>query len=416
VEKFLFEKKKLLNYLNKGILKSMVKHNALIAGGTITSLFTRKDINDIDIYFGSRKDMAAFVEEIMEYGAWVMSYTKKAVMFVYDNKEYQAIIFDEFETTDQLFDTFDFTVCMGAFDVKKEEFVLHRDFLQHNSQRLLKFNPKTAFPIISALRVQKYENRGYYISKPDYVNIILACMKLDVKDEFELKEQLGGLYGYNLDKLVETYDEFTLENVIDAISKIEVEDDYFAMPDAPSEYDSELITLEILGDDNIKFIETEDERIFAELPSGKIILFEKDLPKNAKAIKSSESHNGYKCYKFVKKVGDRLFSHYDSAFEYEIGNEVVANNSRSRFGSSGGRLYVGKLEHSEFFTYSTHDDSILIEIEVESLDDVYDYIIDDTFEIKKGKVIRIVDKCEYSKDENPGKSNEDSFDELLNSL
>ncbi len=410
MEKYLFEKKKLLNYLNEGILELMVKHGALIAGGTITSLFTRKEINDIDIYFGSRKEMAAFVEDIVEYGAWIMSYTKKAVMFVYENKEYQAIIFEEFETTDQLFNTFDFTVCMGAFDVKTEKFVLHENFLQHNSQRLLKFNSNTAFPIISALRVQKYEKRGYYISKPDYVNIVLSCMKLDVKDEYDLKEQLGGLYGYNLDKLVEGYDEFTLENVIDAISKIEVEDDYFTMPDAISEYNPELIALEILGDDNIKFIETEDECIFAELPSGKIILFEKDLPKDANVVKAKDSHNGYKCYKFVKQDGSRLVSHYDRDFEYVIGEVVEAKNNGGIYGKGNGRLYVGQLESFEYFTYHGNTDSVLIEIEIESLNDVYDCIIDDTFEIKKGKVIRIVDEREYNKDE---KSEGDLFDELL---
>jgi antitoxin component HigA of HigAB toxin-antitoxin module len=413
MEKYLFEKKKLLNYVNDGILEMMVKHNALIAGGTITSLFTRKEINDIDIYFGSRKEMAAFVEDIVDYGAWIMSYTKKAVMFVYGNKEYQAIIFEEFETTDQLFDTFDFTVCMGAFDVNTEQFVLHRDFLQHNSQRLLKFNPKTAFPIISALRVQKYENRGYYISKPDYVNIILACMKLDVKDEHDLKEQLGGLYGYNLDKLVEDYDEFTLDNVIDAISKIEVEDDYFAMPDSISEYDPELIILEILGDNDIKFIETEDESIFAELPSGKIILFEKDLPRDANVIKAADSHNGYKCYKFVKKVGNKLFSHYDQDFEYVVGEVVEAKNNGRTYGRGNGRLYVGKLDRTDCFSYSKSRDSVLIEMEIESLNDVYECIIDDTFEIKKGRVVRVVDVCEYNKDV---KLENDEFENLLDLL
>jgi hypothetical protein len=56
--------------------------------------------------------------------------------------------------------------------------VLHEDFLKHNSQRILKFNPTTDFPIISALRVQKYEDKGLigFITSPFILAIVCLCI------------------------------------------------------------------------------------------------------------------------------------------------------------------------------------------------------------------------------------------------
>lgn len=393
MERFLFEKKKLKNHINKKVYEFMQKYNALIAGGTITSLFTRAEINDVDIYFKTRREMAGFVQEIMEYGAWVVSYTKKAVLFTYENKEYQAIIFDEFETAAELFETFDFTVCMGAFDVNKEEFILHDDFMQHNSQRLLKFNGGTAFPIISALRVKKYESRGYTISKPEYVKIILSCMKIDTSDKEKVKDQLGGLYGYSMDKLIKD-DDFTVDSIIQAISEIEFDDGYFEMPEKIGTYEPEFIATDIIGEENLVLIENSNGEYFVELPSGTIISYDKKPNEGRKIVSAKSLHNGYKCYKFVCKEGDRLTSFYDPSFEYEIG-EVVTPKNTPGYGKGNGRLYVGKLDSTDSFSYNRKQDGVLIEIEIESLDDVWECDINNTFEIKKGKVLRIVDESEY---------------------
>ena len=83
------------------------------------------------------------------------------------------------------------------------------------------------------------------------------------------------------------------------------------------------------------------------------------------------------------------------------------------YGRGNGKLYVGQLNMTDNFSYKNHKDSVLIEIEVESLNDVCDCIVDDTFEIKKGKVIRVVDKHEYY---DVVKTEKDDFDDLLDLL
>lgn len=46
-----FEQKKLYNYLGKVLVESLKRNRAYIAGGSITSLFCNREINDFDIYF-----------------------------------------------------------------------------------------------------------------------------------------------------------------------------------------------------------------------------------------------------------------------------------------------------------------------------------------------------------------------------
>lgn len=246
-----FEKKKLKNILGDYLYDMLKLNSAIVAGGSITSIFSNRDINDIDVYFHSKKDVANFMQEVMDENAWIVSHTNKATLFKYRNVEVQIIHFDVFETIDDLFNTFDFTVCMGAFDFNKENFVLHEDFLKHNSQRILKFNQNTAFPIISALRVRKYEGKGYTISKPEFLRIILTCLSLNIDSYEDLKDQMGGMYGVNYDKLLQHEEDegFDLVKIINRMKDLHLDDSYFNMPDNNNiPKDIEDIIVKVLGE------------------------------------------------------------------------------------------------------------------------------------------------------------------------
>lgn len=229
-----FEKKKLLNSLNEDILELLKNEQCIIAGGSITSLFTRNEINDIDIYFRSKESLINALKEI-EGQSTIMAFTDKATMFVKDSSEYayQFIHFKFFDNPQEIFDTFDFTVCMGAYDFKTDDFIFHPSFLTHNSQRLLKVNEKTAYPIMTALRVQKYLDKGYTISKPEFIKIMLVINQLNIITYKQLKEQMGGMYGVNYDKLfkdIQDNDNFDINVAIETLSDIILDDSYFELP------------------------------------------------------------------------------------------------------------------------------------------------------------------------------------------
>lgn len=192
--------------------------DAWLAGGAITSIFTKQPIKDYDIYFKSNK---AFVDAVYkafeEDGLYCLNVSKRAVTFSRGSDILQFICCDFFETPQAIFDSFDFTVCMATLDLSEEgDFTFHEDFWKHNAQKYLSFNPKTKYPIASLLRVLKYQQRGYTISQGELLKIFLASSAIDINSWEKLEDAIGGIYG---DKLaIETEgEEFSISNAIERI-------------------------------------------------------------------------------------------------------------------------------------------------------------------------------------------------------
>lgn len=226
--KFIYEKNKLYSMIGESLCETLKRYKVILAGGCITSLFTNKEVNDLDLYFKTKEDVANFLIEVAK-NEWIMAKTEKAFLFKKGELKIQTIFFKYFNSAEDIFDTFDYTVCMSAFDFEREEFVLHDDFLRHNSQKILRFNEGTAFPIISALRIQKYVVKGYFISRTEYIKVMLAILGLKVTNFKELKEQIGGMYGENYDEILEGQEgeEFDLKKIVKEISEKQNEAEYF---------------------------------------------------------------------------------------------------------------------------------------------------------------------------------------------
>lgn len=225
--------------------------NAFVAGGAVTSVFTNAKINDADVYFKSRRAFETGVYQAYEDGLWCVAASKRAVTFARDNQVAQLMHFGFFPTAEDIFAAFDFTVCMGAldldagtktkynpatlhFDTIGEEhpdsgFIFHPDFLKHNSQRFLKFNAGTRYPLASATRVLKYQQRGYTIGKGDMMKIALAVRGVHLESWEDLKDQIGGAYG---DKVVLGNEDkpFTLEAAIEAMTVEDAESEPWVQP------------------------------------------------------------------------------------------------------------------------------------------------------------------------------------------
>lgn len=239
-----FEKKKLMNLIDEDLYKILKNEKCIIAGGAITSLFTRNEINDLDVYFRNEESLIRALKYMLG-NASPVAHTDKATLF----SRHQTIVpvqfihFKFFESAQEIFDTFDFTVCMGAYDLSKEEFVFDNRFFQHNAQRMLQFNHNTAYPIVSALRLQKYEDKGYTISKSEFLKIMLTINNLKVTSYKQIKEQLGGMYGVSYDKLYEDIkddEQFDMLKVIERLGKIILDDDYFEDKKGSYEYEKEI--------------------------------------------------------------------------------------------------------------------------------------------------------------------------------
>lgn len=188
---------------------------AYIAGGAITSVFTRQPINDYDYYFKSERDFQRAVAGAYDDGLWCVDASKRAVTFASGHDVYQFMHFGFFPEASDIFASFDFTACMAAYDFDTQELMMHDDFLTHCSQRFLRFNPGTRYPLASAVRVLKYQDRGYSIGKGDITRIALACRKVEINTWEQLKDQIGGAYGDKV--MLNAEGDFSLDAAIAAL-------------------------------------------------------------------------------------------------------------------------------------------------------------------------------------------------------
>jgi len=185
--------------LNKEVEKIRNSFNpfegSFLAGGAITSIISGNPVNDWDVYFKSEKAFRKAVEDAYDDGYWCVSITSRAVTFVKDSEVVQFMYFRWFEAAQDIFDSFDFTVCMGAYDADSKELTLHPRFMPDLAAKTLVFNHGTAYPLASGLRVRKYHEKGYSISKSELLKVIIAINQKKIEAWEEYEEQVGGMYG-----------------------------------------------------------------------------------------------------------------------------------------------------------------------------------------------------------------------------
>lgn len=189
---------------------------AMIAGGALTSIFTGQPINDVDMYFKSREDFMRAVEVAYDRNLWCVHASDRQVSFAHGDDIIQLMHFDWFPDAHAVFDAFDFTVCMAAYDIDTESFVFHEDFLKHASQRYLKFHSGTRFPFGTLLRTIKYRERGYTLGKGDLLRIALCCHRVPLESWEDLASAIGGQYGERVS--LSTDEPFSIQAAIDVLA------------------------------------------------------------------------------------------------------------------------------------------------------------------------------------------------------
>ena len=351
------EKTMLRKLLGDGLYDLLKAYKCILAGGAITSLFTRGEINDFDVYFRSKELLGEFLYEGME-GQYVISKTDKAILFKYDGKiKVQLVYFNYFENPTAIFDTFDFTVCMGAYDFASEEFIFHENFFKHNAQRILVFNEKTAFPIMSALRIDKYKSKGYYIGKTEFMRTMLTISKLNIDSYDELVSQIGGMYGERYDTWVDCQTEFDFQSVLDNLSQINA-DDYVEPCEQIENWDAFIV--EVTGVKRVVF--RYNNSLYEASINGVITKYYGDASGvNVKPIEDVLRFPYY-YYKYVKKINDKLVSYYDNTFEYCLDATI-----KPRCENTG--IYCVPHTGISSCQYNNYSDSQLIRLRVESVSD-----------------------------------------------
>ena len=226
----------LKKHIESEIFELLHDFNCIVAGGVFTSILTNKEVNDIDVYFKDREDFINVLKEIKssyvewtddgvlstgseylgEYDLMYLGHTDKSITFKQKNSDVliQFIHQDFYEKPKHIFNDVDFTINMFAYDLKRDKLVHHKDAMQHLAQRVLITNGGTKFPMISILRVDKYEQRGYSISKKEMMKLILSVNDLCIDSYEDVLKHMGGMYSLNMSKIFNQDEPFSIVDCI----------------------------------------------------------------------------------------------------------------------------------------------------------------------------------------------------------
>lgn len=220
--------------LQNRIPKEMETFNGMlfecfIAGGAVLSTVTRQEISDYDVYPKTRKAKIDLLTSMIEDNTAVLvKLSSNAATFKlngYKNEQGQRIIVQivlgEFPTPESIFERFDFTVCMGAYDVDEKSWYFHDCFWSDIASKTLHFNENTLYPLNSLIRTNKYIQKGYKIPQPQMVKIGLTISNKGMPKTWEdLETQLGGIYGRTV-KLNAGDRPCNFENILDVMENIQ---------------------------------------------------------------------------------------------------------------------------------------------------------------------------------------------------
>jgi hypothetical protein len=390
MERYKVETQKLFMGMSNNMAEVLYANRAIIAGGFVSRLFSDRSLEgaDIDVYFRNKEDCANALFSLNGTSDIVFDYTDKSVMIKSDLTVIQFVVIGFFETPADIFKNFDFTCVMGAFDTVTEEFVFHEDFLYHNSQRRLVYNPGTEFPIISALRVDKYKKQGYNISKGEFLKVILSLMNLSISTWEQAEKQFGKFYGVSVSQVITDElkkEKFSISVLMDAVSNYEFSDIYQPIDQTKHIPDFERFVFEVLGYKRPVYKFGNTSYLIKSGDDWEVV---RDIKYYAEPIDLKIDTS--KLYKYVVQKSDgTLVSQWNQKFNYVVGEEASDSNYGLWF------YYKEGLKNCQS-SYGNAGDRVMIECEPIKLK-VEATKPNDTSQYNKVKVLRIVPKEEVEK-------------------
>lgn len=160
-------------YFNLGydICDVFADGNAALCGGALTCIYNNLPINDYDIYFTNPQDLYWVYGNIRSKGIIESEQKTKYATTIFV-KPFDTLIKIQLiskpslmmSSTFNLINTFDFTICMAAFNFKSGKFTCHSKFIIHNKSRTLEVNPANTSMNSTLFRIRKYLNRHFTIN------------------------------------------------------------------------------------------------------------------------------------------------------------------------------------------------------------------------------------------------------------
>ena len=365
------EYKKEYNYLNHYInmpwlIEIFKECEVTLAGGAINSLFTNSEIHDLDLYFKSKEDLFKFVYKVHKDRGFIQYHiTDKSLTFCINNVLIQCIYFEYFNDIQDLFRSFDFTICMGAFDFKSDNFIFDKRFFKDNTSRRIVINNTTAFPIVSGIRLEKYFNKGYTIDYKEMLKLFINISKLDLKDYNTFKSQIGGMYGNSFNNCLNVNDgeEFSIDLMLDKIENLDSND--ISKVDNIVCVDSLecLVKMADLLKIKLKYFVWKGHKYLCLFDS--FVYLSENIDAKKHELINIKDYWKFPIirYKYVRSDGNDVYSsYYNPYFKYKVGEYISTN---------GHPLYCTTLSKINDCSYCDSTGHVLLKLRIDSVDDLY---------------------------------------------
>ena len=210
-----------------------------IAGGSVLSHVQNTEPADFDFYPKSKKDALEMMYYLLEdCGGFVLDVSERAMTIKtntmissYDRAErsesatravYQIIFFKEWNSIEDVFNTFDFSACMIAFNVSSKKIECTDGFMRAIASKEIEFHTGTAFPIASLTRINKYQKKGFRFSKATMLKMGLTVAQTIPPSSWqEMNAMLGGYYGKKVTMSVPDSMPFSIENAMHLLETVD---------------------------------------------------------------------------------------------------------------------------------------------------------------------------------------------------
>jgi hypothetical protein len=233
--------------------QEMAELGLMLAGGTITSIFTGKHVNDLDFYIKDERDLKKaqdFFLRVFHNGKDMPYISRNAATYKRKSdksaKVWTIQLISRFTGNPwQIMGWFDFTITQGVYDFGARweiiderkvfigDFFFGDRFFQDIGKRKLVYLGSSKYPICAMHRTKKYIARGYDCPGSTIMHIALSIVQLKIENYGQLKDQLMGIdtsYLQNLlgedrynDALPVDYGTF-LQEALDSINGFAYED------------------------------------------------------------------------------------------------------------------------------------------------------------------------------------------------
>lgn len=366
-----YEKEKLLKAIPDGLIDlfEVGEKSFFIAGGAVTSIFTRQPINDVDIYPKTTFAKLKLIDW-MKSNTGIQTITQKSIYGIRNGGfAINIVLLEEVNSPEDIFAKFDFTINMGAYDVDKEAFTFHKDFFRDLASRYIRINENTLYPLVSVMRTEKYKERGYFVPKNELTKLLLKTSTLKLESIKDVENHLGGMYGIDFETLLEEGEEFSIDKVCNKLSETTIDyEEYYKLK--RNKFAAQLDVLvstqinTLIGEGFFKDVYKFNKTLF--IKKGEIydvFEFEFDIPSSVILPEVPEDAFIY-LYKNVGKKEDKYHSFYKPSFEYILGEEIKPEKSDY--------LYFYSFKSVSKGTYNTEKNRFILKAKV-NIKDIHSF-------------------------------------------